>query len=75
MSGSPPDAEAVPTIRVVHGDPTPEELAAVTALIGSAVPAQEPREPAERRGGWADRAAAVRRTPRPGPGAWWASAR
>ncbi|MFD0685423.1 acyl-CoA carboxylase subunit epsilon [Actinomadura fibrosa] len=68
-------------LRVVHGDPTPEEVAALVAVLTARA-----RAAAAARGGgdtrppsrWADRSRLVRRTaaggvlPR-GPGAWRAS--
>ncbi len=65
-----------PTLRVVRGRPTPEELAVVTAVVAAASgpgpdgPAAEPH-----RGRWNDPAAHHRRPWLPGPGAWRASAR
>jgi len=62
-----------PLLRVVRGEPSDEELAAVTAvLLAAAARAEEP--PPARRSAWADRSALMRRTPYPGPGAWRASA-
>jgi hypothetical protein len=62
------ELSGAPALRVVRGTPTDEELAAlviaVTALGG---PATEPRE---RRSAWADRAALMRRSLRPGPTSW-----
>jgi hypothetical protein len=60
-----------PLLRVVRGEPTAEELAAVVAVLAvrsrpAAVAGPEP--PAA--GGWADRTAALRRPLAPGPGAW-----
>jgi hypothetical protein len=67
-----------PTLRVVRGDPTPEELAVMTAVVAAAA-AASPNEPAAaaelRRGRWNDPAARHRRPWLPGPGAWRASAR
>jgi hypothetical protein len=62
-----------PVLRVVRGEPRPEELAALVAVLAArtAPPAGEPeREP----GLWADRSAALRRPLQPGPGAWRAAA-
>jgi hypothetical protein len=63
-------------IRVLHGQPNPEELAAVLAVVsarasaaGSAV---APEAPAAKV--WRDRASAMRRMPHPGPHAWRTSA-
>jgi hypothetical protein len=56
----------------VTGNPTPEELAAVVAVLAarpSAAPAEEPA-PVSR---WNDRAAALRNPVHPGPGAWQAA--
>ena len=66
------DAEQRP-LRLVHGDPTPEEVAAVMAVL-SAVSAEAP-EPAPRHTPqWSSPARALRRPLSPGPGAWRASA-
>jgi hypothetical protein len=59
----------VTLLRVVKGDPTPEELAALIAVVSTRGGAAE--EPAPRRSLWA---APVLRGPlTPGPGAWRAS--
>jgi Acyl-CoA carboxylase epsilon subunit len=59
-----------PTLRVIRGDATPEEIAAILAVV-SARTAQAD-EPARRalQGGWTDRTAGMRPMPSPGPGAW-----
>jgi hypothetical protein len=61
-----------PLLRVVRGEPTAEELAAlvavVTARTASAPTSTGPRSV------WIDRARLVRRTPAPGPGVWRTSA-
>ena len=63
-------------LRIVRGEPTPEELAALTALVtaaaagGRGAPAAAPR-----RGRWSDPAHRHVRLPAPGPGAWAASYR
>lgn len=62
-----------PPLRLVRGDATPEEVAAVLAVL-SAVSGGAP-EPAPRHTSqWASRERAVRRPLSPGPGAWRASA-
>jgi hypothetical protein len=62
-------------LRIVHGAPTPEELAAVTAVV-SAVAGGEPTEPEPpRRGRWADPSVLHRRPWQAGPGAWRAAFR
>ena len=69
-TGASPDR---PPLHLVRGDATPEEVAAVMAVL-SAVSAQAP-EPAPRpTSQWASRAQALRRPHAPGPGAWRASA-
>jgi hypothetical protein len=63
---------ARPVLRVVRGDPTPEELAALLAVVAarSAAPARPDRV----RSPWVDRGRHLRRPLSPGPGAWRASA-
>ncbi|MEU8592034.1 acyl-CoA carboxylase epsilon subunit [Streptomyces sp. NPDC048664] len=61
------------TIKVVRGNPTPEELAAALAVVRAraAVAAAEPSGGARRRDSWADPARiATRRLPQPGPATW-----
>ena len=60
-----------PTLRVISGSPTPEELAVVAAVVAAAAaaaPAEEPPPPA--RGRWADPARSFRRPLLAGPGGW-----
>jgi len=66
-----------PALRVVRGDATPEEIAAlVTVLMARSGqgggPARRPRPLA--RGAWSDRSRLLRRPLHPGPGAWRRSA-
>lgn len=62
-------------IKVERGSPTPEELAAVVALVRARAAAVAPAAGPRRLDRWADPARAVQRgVPRPGPGAWRASA-
>ena len=74
MNGDRPDRPArEPTLRVVRGDATPEEIAALVAVLlsrpgGDAVPSVPARS------AWADRSRQLRRPLRPGPGAWRRSA-
>jgi Acyl-CoA carboxylase epsilon subunit len=58
-----------PVLRVVRGDATPEEIAALVAvLMTRAAPGDaRPLRPAS---AWADRSRLLRRTLHPGPGAW-----
>ncbi|NIH85490.1 acyl-CoA carboxylase epsilon subunit [Amycolatopsis granulosa] len=77
MSEPEENPPARPVLRVVRGNPDEAELAALTAVVAAAASAggeETPRKP-ERTSFWADRAALVRRPlPRPGAGAWRASA-
>jgi acyl-CoA carboxylase epsilon subunit len=62
-----------PALRVVRGDATPEEIAALVAVLmarsGSASGAARLAvRPA--RGAWSDRSRQLRRPLQPGPGAW-----
>ena len=61
-----------PSLRVVSGSPTPEELAVVTAILAAAAasgPGEAPR-PRTDRGGWSDPAHRLRQPLLPGPNAW-----
>lgn len=72
MSDDASTASARPLLRVVRGNPSPEELAALVAVVaarGSAAPA----EPTPTPSAWASRAAGLRRPLPHGPGAWRAS--
>ncbi|MEO8889001.1 MAG: acyl-CoA carboxylase subunit epsilon [Jatrophihabitantaceae bacterium] len=63
-----------PALRIVRGEPTPEELAVVTALVTAASGGDDDPEP-PRRGRWADPAGQHVPMRRPGPGAWASSLR
>ena len=65
------DEENKPLLRVVRGNPTPEELAALVAVVSARGAAVED-EPAPVRSLWA--APQLRRPLTTGPGAWRASA-
>ncbi|KJK55282.1 acyl-CoA carboxylase subunit epsilon [Saccharothrix sp. ST-888] len=65
----------MPPIQVLHGQPTPEELATVLAVVQArAAAAQAAAEAARRAGGpasaWNDRARRMRRIPQHGAHAW-----
>ena len=64
----------LPVLWVVRGEPTAEEVAALTAVLAR-TSATIASRPAPRRGGWADPAHRTRRYPRPEWGGWAASAR
>ncbi|SEL10075.1 acyl-CoA carboxylase epsilon subunit [Streptacidiphilus jiangxiensis] len=62
-------------IRVLHGQPNPEELAAVLAVVSARAAAGAAAAPeAPGANVWRSRAALVRRMPQPGPNAWRTSA-
>jgi hypothetical protein len=73
-----------PTLRVIRGDATPEEIAAVVAVLLSRrtaglEAADRDRAPdraaaAPRPSTWSDRPGLLRRPLHPGPGAWRRSA-
>ncbi|HEV7203951.1 MAG TPA: acyl-CoA carboxylase subunit epsilon [Jatrophihabitans sp.] len=60
---------ARPVLRVVKGDPSPEDLAVLTALMAVSGGGEEPA-PKERRGGWNDPSRQHRAPLIPGPNAW-----
>ena len=63
--------EPTPLLRVVKGDPTPEELAALVAVVASLGGSAAP--PARRTPEWNHNRRMQRVVLRPGPGAWRAS--
>jgi hypothetical protein len=65
-----------PVLRVIRGDATPEEIAAVVAvLLARSAASDAPPSPARPApSAWADRSRLLRRPVRPGPGAWRRSA-
>lgn len=78
MSASDESADTPPLLRVVKGDPTPEQLAALVAVVAAAAGAAAQPSSAPRPE-WSARHRLVRRghtlAHRHGPGAWRASAR
>jgi hypothetical protein len=62
--------EGLPALRIVRGDPSAEELAAVAALVAAAASGDAHAPEAPRRGCWADPSWQHVRVPYPGPGAW-----
>jgi len=68
---STPEEQPAPFLRVVRGDATAEEIAALVAVLGAV---QAPSSPEQQpRSVWADPARGVRRPLPHGPGAWRAS--
>ena len=72
------DHPAAPLLRVVRGDPTAEELAALVVVVSTRMPGEaSPAFPAKARPARSDWGAPHRRLRqpiRPGPGAWQGSA-
>ena len=63
-----------PLLRVVRGEPTPEELAALTVVV-AALSRRRPRRRTTPVGAWASNADRVRRPLQVGPGGWRAAGR
>jgi hypothetical protein len=63
-----------PVLRVIRGDATPEEIAAVVAVLLSRSGAPDAAPAAPRPSAWADRSRLLRRPQFPGPDAWRRSA-
>jgi hypothetical protein len=66
-----PDDER-PMLKIVKGDPTPEELAALVAVISS-IGSGTPAPPERRTPEWSAHHRKVRATFAPGPGGWRSS--
>ncbi|HUS22167.1 MAG TPA: acyl-CoA carboxylase subunit epsilon [Aeromicrobium sp.] len=62
-----------PLLKVVKGNPTPEELAALIAVVAARSAAGAPAKP-KPRSEWGHPVRAVRGVHRPGPDAWRRSA-
>ena len=68
--------EPEPLLRVVRGQPTDEEAAALAVVLAAKLAARPPDARRGRTaGGWADRARALRTPLSPAPGAWRNAAR
>jgi hypothetical protein len=64
-----------PILRVVRGDATAEEIAALVAvLLARSADAEAPGQARSVPGLWSDRSRLLRRPLSPGPGAWRRSA-
>ena len=68
------EAAERPLLRVLSGQPTAEELAALTAVVAALAAAKPRRRPAPV-GAWSPSADSLRQYLRPGPGAWRAVGR
>ena len=64
-----------PLLRVVKGEPSAEELAALTVVVAALSQQRRPRRRPTPVGAWASFADTHRRPLRPGPGGWRASGR
>jgi hypothetical protein len=64
-----------PLLRVVTGEPTAEELAALTVVLAALSQHRRPRRRPTPIGAWASRTSAVRPTLQFGPGGWLAAGR
>jgi hypothetical protein len=63
-----------PILRVVRGDASPQEIAALVAVLLAARSAVDDAAPEPARSAWSDRSAVLRSPVFPGPGAWRGSA-
>ena len=70
-AGRGPDGPGRPVLRVVRGEPSAEELAALVTVL--AARAAAPRPPDRHRSLWRDRSRNIRPPLGAGPGAWRAS--
>ena len=66
-----------PVLEVVAGDPSAEDLAALTVALSAVLAARgaPAGQPGRAASGWADRSRLMNAPPRPGPDAWCRSAR
>jgi len=62
--------EAKPFFVVESGNPTPQEIAALTLVLAAAAGGDENDTPTPPVSGWARPVARMRRIGAPGPGAW-----
>ncbi len=64
--------EHPPTLRIVRGDPTAEEIAALVAVLAAATGGEAPAEPTGHGSQWAPPVRLMR--PAVSPSGWWESA-
>lgn len=74
MVGEAQSTPARPALRIVRGNPTAEEVAALVAVLTARAARTTAAPPRPVAPGWRDRATTQRQPLRPGPGAWRASA-
>jgi hypothetical protein len=74
MDGDTTAPEPTPHLRVVRGEPTAEELAALVTVLAAAAGRSDGPVDDEPTSAWNDRLAWARPPLRPGPGAWRSSA-
>ncbi len=68
------EQQPAPLLRVIRGEPSADELAALTVVVAALSQPPRRRRPAPV-GAWASYADAHRRPLQPGPGGWRASGR
>ncbi|MFC8501831.1 acyl-CoA carboxylase epsilon subunit [Pedococcus sp. NPDC057267] len=73
MGDEPANGPERTPLRLVRGDATPEEVAALLAVLSAAAGADDPPPAPRPVSRWASRERAVRRPLAPGQGAWRAS--
>jgi hypothetical protein len=71
-TGDVPEPARPPYLRIVRGEPTGAEVAALVAVLAARAAAAP--APAPPRSSWADPTRRLGLPPRPGPGAWRRSA-
>ncbi|MET0693954.1 MAG: acyl-CoA carboxylase subunit epsilon [Propionibacteriaceae bacterium] len=69
------DDQVQPALTVVHGNPTPEEIAALVAVLAVSRGSQPDTSAVPKPTGWSAYWRAVRAPLMPGPDAWRASGR
>jgi hypothetical protein len=70
VAESEPGEPRRPLLKLVRGDATPEEVAAIVAVLAAHAAASAAPAPAPARSVWADRGLAMRTAAGPGPGGW-----
>ena len=74
VASSPAEPPAGPFLRIVRGDPSPEQVAALVVAMTALRREGEPTRDTTSRSGWADRSRLLRTPVHPSPGAWRRSA-